>query len=391
MTKINQRIMALSDSPLNAVLAAASDLEGVVSLGVGEPDFDTPWAIRAEAIYHIEKGNTFYTSDAGLFKLRDEISNYLKRRFALSYDPHNEIIVTVGGSEAIDIVLRTFINEGDEVIVLEPGYISYRPCIALAGGIVKAIQLKEEDGFRLLKEDLEQAITDKTKLLMLNFPSNPTGGVMSYEDYQALVPLIKKHDLIVVSDEIYAEFSYGESYHPFACLEEVKDQVITISGFSKQYSMTGWRIGYVCASAQYIKHISKVHQYVVLSAPTVSQYAAIVALKECDDDILMMKKSYQERRNYIVKGLNDMGLDCKIPQGAFYVFPSIKQYGLSSVEFCTQLLIKEKVALVPGNAFGEAGEGFVRCSYAYSIDEIKEALLRIKRFLASLQEDSVPQ
>lgn len=385
MSVINHKVLQLSDSPLNEVLAVAATLDNVISLGVGEPDFDTPWKVRSEAIYHIERGDTFYTSDAGLLSLRQEISNYLKRRYQISYRPESEIICTAGGSEAIDVVLRTFLNEGDEVIVLEPGYVAYRPCITLAGGVVKTVQLSAEDDFKLRPEALKAAITDKTKLLILNFPGNPTGGVMTQQEYQQLVPIIKEHQLLVISDEIYAEFSYEVPYKPLATLETIKDQVIYISGFSKQYSMTGWRLGYICADEKYMRYISKVHQYAVLSAPTISQYAGVVALKEGDDDVAMMRESFRQRRNYIVKGLRDMGLSCTMPQGAFYVFPSIKQFNMSSVEFCKQLLLKEKVAVVPGNAFGEAGEGYIRCSYAYSIEEIKEALVRMNRFIKTLK------
>lgn len=382
----NHRLKNVPESQLNKLFSIASELEGVISLGVGEPDFDTPWQVRSEAIYHLEKGDTFYTDNSGLLELRQEIANYLERRFQLTYSPKDQIVCTSGGSEAIDSVLRTFINDGDEVILPQPAYIAYEPCIALAGGVVKPIELKEEHGFKLKKEDLEQAITAKSKILFINFPSNPTGGVMSKEDYLELVPIIKKHNLIVITDEIYAELNYQEKQFSIAQIEEIKEQVIYISGFSKAYSMTGWRLGYICANSTWMKGISKVHQYAVMCPATISQYAGIVALRNCDEEVERMKESFEQRRNFIVQGLNELGLPCHSPQGAFYVFPSITSLGMSSEDFCTKLLEEEKVAVVPGHVFGNAGEGYIRISYAYSIEEIKEALGRIQRFVKKHQK-----
>ena len=381
----NERVVAIPTSKVTKIFSIASTLENVVSLGVGEPDFDTPWNVRSEAIYQIEKGNTFYTDNRGFLELRQEISKYLKRRFTLEYDSNTEILCTVGGSEALDIVMRTFINPGDEVIIPQPAYMAYEPCVLLAGGVVKPVVLKEENHFKLLKEDLEKVITEKSKVLMLNFPSNPTGGVMTEEEYRSIVPLIKEHNLIVVTDEIYAELSYSCEHFSIAQIEEIQDQIIYLNGFSKAYSMTGWRLGYICARKEMIEQLAKVHQCATMCPPTISQYAAIVALKECDKDILKMKQSFDQRRNYIVNGLNEIGLPCHSPEGAFYVFPSIKNTGLSSDEFCEQLLTEERVAVVPGEVFGEAGEGYIRCSYAYSLEEIKEALTRIERFLEKIK------
>ena len=377
----NKRVELLPDSKVSNLFSIARTLENVISLGVGEPDFDTPWNVRSEAIYQIEKGNTFYTDNNGFLELREEISRYVKRKFALEYRAEDEILCTVGGSEGLDIIMRTFLNEGDEVILPQPAYMAYEPCILLAGGVIKTIELKEENQFKLTKEDLRSAITEKSKLLMLNFPSNPTGGVMTKEDYMELVPLIKEYGLIVISDEIYAELSYTCKHFSIAQMEEIFEQVIYLNGFSKAYSMTGWRLGYLCATKEICKQLSKVHQYATMCAPTISQYAGIVALRECDSDIEKMKQSFEQRRNYIVKRLNEMGLSCHKPEGAFYVFPSIKSTELNSEAFCEQLLKEERVAVVPGTVFGEAGEGYIRCSYAYSLDEIKEALQRIERFV----------
>lgn len=379
--KLSDLIKTIPPSGIRKFFDLASEIEGVVSLGVGEPDFDTPWHIREEAIYAIEKGNTFYTANKGLEKLRREICAYLDRRFSLQYNWDRNVIVTVGGSEAIDIILRTLLNPGEEVILPQPGYVAYGPCISLAKGTPVIVELKEEDGFKLKKEQLAKAITSKTKAIILNFPGNPTGGVMNEEDYAELVPLLKEHGIMVITDEIYAELTYDNKHVSIAQFDEIKNQVIIINGFSKAYSMTGWRLGYIAAHEVLIDAMNRVHQYAIMCSPTISQYAAIEALKHGDSDVEVMKESFQQRRNFIVNGFNKIGLTCPMPQGAFYIFPSIKCTGMSSEEFCEALLNEEKVAVVPGNAFGECGEGYIRCSYAYSIDEIKEAINRIERFL----------
>ena len=383
---LSDKVKEIKPSGIRKFFDLASQMEGVISLGVGEPDFDTPWQIREAAIYSIEKGRTFYTANQGLLELRQEICHYQKRRFNLDYDPIDNVIVTVGGSEAIDIAMRAIVNPGDEVILLNPSYVAYTPSVQLAGGVVKVIELTKENEFKLTPELLEASISDKTKAILLNYPNNPTGGFMEYEDYAKIVPIIKKHELIVITDEIYAELSYDKKFYSIASFDEIKDQVILISGFSKAYAMTGWRLGYVLAHKVFIQAMNKIHQYIIMSAPTAAQYGAIEALKYCDHEIEKMRQSYQLRRNYIVKGFNELGLETFMPQGAFYILPCIKSTGLSSEQFCEQLLKEQKVACVPGNAFGNAGEGFIRVSYAYSIDQIKEALKRIKVFLEHLNQ-----
>ncbi|SJZ37891.1 pyridoxal phosphate-dependent aminotransferase [Anaerorhabdus furcosa] len=382
---LNKLIQEIPPSGIRKYFDMASQMEGVVSLGVGEPDFQTPWHIREEAIYAIKSGKTFYTSNVGLPELRKEICKYYQRRFGVSYDWQNQCMITVGGSEAIDIVMRTLLDPGDEVILLQPGYVAYEPLVRLAGGTPVIIELKEENHFKLTKEALENAISDKTKILFLNFPGNPTGGVMNKEDYEELIPLIKAHDLVVLTDEIYAELSYGDKFCTISSFEEIKEQVIIINGFSKAYSMTGWRIGYLLADADIIKSMNKVHQYCIMCPSTISQYAAVEAAAKGDNDCDVHRESFEGRRNFIVNGLNRIGLKCHLPEGAFYVFPNITSTGLTSDEFCEKLLQQEKVAVVPGSAFGKCGEGYVRISYAYSIDEIKEALERMERFLNSLK------
>ena len=383
---LNDTIRTIPPSGIRRFFDLANSMEGVVSLGVGEPDFDTPWHIREEAIYAIEKGKTFYSANAGLPELRKQIAAYLKRKFDLEYQWDKEILVTVGGSEAIDIAFRTLLNPGEEVILLSPGYVAYEPCIRLAGGVPVIIELTEENEFKLKKEQLQKAITAKTKAILMNFPGNPTGGVMTREDLAEIVPVIEEAGIAVVSDEIYAELTYGSRHCSIAEFEEIRDQVILISGFSKAYSMTGWRLGYIAAHQDLISSMIKIHQYAIMCAPTISQYAGIEAMQRGDRDVEMMKESFEQRRNFIVNGLNRMGLKCPMPQGAFYVFPSIRHTGMSSEEFCEKLLEQEKVAVVPGTAFGSSGEGFVRISYAYSIDEIRTALQRIERFLRSLED-----
>lgn len=382
--KLSTIVREIPPSGIRRFFDLASEMEGVISLGVGEPDFDTPWHIREAGIQSLEDGKTAYTANQGLLTLRKEICLYMQRRFNLSYDP-SQIIVTVGGSEAIDITMRALINEGDEIITLSPGYVAYEPSIRLAKGTPVVIELKSENQFKLTPEQLLGAITPKTKAILLNYPSNPTGGVMTREDYAKLVSIIKEHELIVISDEIYAELSYNTEHASLAQFDEIKDQCVIINGFSKAYAMTGWRLGYLIAHPSLVKAMNKIHQYVIMSAPTTSQHAAIEAMRYGDKDVEVMRDSYMARRNFITNGFNKLGLDTFLPQGAFYVFPCIKSTGLTSDEFCEQLLQSQKVACVPGSAFGKAGEGFIRVSYAYSIEHIKEALNRIEIFLKELE------
>ena len=383
---LNDTVREIPPSGIRKFFDLANQMEGVISLGVGEPDFDTPWKIREAAIYSIEQGKTFYTANQGLVELRKEICRYQKRRFGLDYCYDKECIVTVGGSEAIDLAFRAIINPGDEVILLQPSYVAYTPGVALAGGKVVNIELKEDNEFKLTPELLEAAITPKTKAILLNYPSNPTGGFMTREDYEKIVSIIKKHEIIVITDEIYAELSYEQKFCSIAAFDEIKDQVILVSGYSKAYAMTGWRLGYVLANEDLTKAMNKIHQYVIMSAPTGAQYGAIEAMRHCDNEIEEMRKAYMLRRNYIVKAFNDLGLHTFTPQGAFYVFPCIKSTGMTSDQFCEELLKDQLVACVPGTAFGEAGEGFIRVSYAYSIEQIKEATSRIKKFLDKLKK-----
>lgn len=383
---LNNIVRDIPPSGIRKFFDLANEMEGVISLGVGEPDFDTPWKIREAAIYSIEQGKTFYTANQGLVELRKEICRYQKRRFGLNYNYDKECIVTVGGSEAIDLAFRAIINPGDEVILLQPSYVAYTPGVALAGGKVVNIELKEDNEFKLTPELLKAAITPKTKAILLNYPSNPTGGFMTQEDYEKLVPIIKEHEIIVITDEIYAELSYEQKFCSIASFDEIKDQVILVSGYSKAYAMTGWRLGYVLANELLTKAMNKIHQYVIMSAPTGAQYGAIEAMRHCDNEIETMRQAYMLRRNYIVKAFNDMGLHTFTPQGAFYVFPCIKSTGMTSEQFCEGLLKDQLVACVPGTAFGEAGEGYIRVSYAYSIDQIKEATTRIKMFLDKLND-----
>lgn len=383
---LNDTVREIPPSGIRKFFDLANQMEGVISLGVGEPDFDTPWKIREAAIYSIEQGKTFYTANQGLVELRKEICRYQKRRFGLDYCYDKECIVTVGGSEAIDLAFRAIINPGDEVILLQPSYVAYTPGVALAGGKVVNIELKEDNEFKLTPELLEAAITPKTKAILLNYPSNPTGGFMTREDYEKIVSIIKKHEIIVITDEIYAELSYEQKFCSIAAFDEIKDQVILVSGYSKAYAMTGWRLGYVLANEVLTKAMNKIHQYVIMSAPTGAQYGAIEAMRHCDNEIEEMRKAYMLRRNYIVKAFNDLGLHTFTPQGAFYVFPCIKSTGMTSDQFCEELLKDQLVACVPGTAFGEAGEGFIRVSYAYSIEQIKEATSRIKKFLNKLKK-----
>lgn len=386
---LSNRAKIIKPSGIRKFFDLASQMEGVISLGVGEPDFTTPWAIREAAIYSIEKGRTFYTANRGLLELRQEICKYYKDRFGVGYDPEKECIVTVGGSEGIDIAIRAIINPGDEMIVLDPGYVAYTPGVELSGGIPVPLTLRAEDQFKLTPELLKAAITPKTKAILINYPSNPTGGFMTKEDYKKIVPIIKESGIIVISDEIYAELSYEEEFCSIASFDEIKDQVIVINGFSKAFAMTGWRLGYVLSNPIFSKAMCKIHQYIIMSAPSPAQYGAVEGIRRCQDEVEKMKDSYKVRRNFCVKAFNDMGLHTFKPQGAFYVFPCIQSTGLTSEEFCEKLLNDQKVACVPGTAFGPAGEGFIRVSYAYSIEELKVATEKIKIFVDKLKEDSL--
>ncbi len=358
-----------------------SEMKDAISLGVGEPDFDTPWHIRDEGIYSLEKGRTFYTSNSGLLELRREISKYIAGSTNVTYEPKEEVLITVGGSEAIDMGLRALINPGDEVIIPQPSYVSYEPCAILAGGKPVIVELEEKDEFRLTPEKLSGAISDRTKVLILPFPNNPTGAIMEREDLEKIAPIIKEHDIYVLSDEIYSELTYKGSHTSIASLPGMRERTILINGFSKAFAMTGWRLGYACGPENIISQMTKLHQYCIMCAPTTSQYAAIEALKHGERDVEEMRNAYNERRRFLMHEFKRMGLDCFEPYGAFYVFPSIKRFGMTSDEFAIKLLEAEKVAVVPGTAFGDCGEGFLRISYAYSIDNLKEALSRIEEFI----------
>lgn len=364
-----------------------SEMPDAISLGVGEPDFDTPWHIRDEGIYSLEKGRTFYTSNAGLKELKMEVANYLKRRQGLEYDYNKEILITVGGSEAIDIGMRVMLNPGEEVLVPQPSYVSYEPCVRLAGGVPVIINLKEENEFRLTAQELLHAITDKTKILVLPFPNNPTGAILEEKDLREIAKVCVDKDIFVMSDEIYAELTYKEKHISIAQMPGMQERTILINGFSKAYAMTGWRLGYACGPADIIEQMLKVHQYAIMCAPTTSQYAAVEALKNGDEDVREMREAYNQRRRYLVHAFREMGLECFEPFGAFYIFPSIQEFGMSSDEFATRLLMEEKVAVVPGTAFGACGEGFLRISYAYSLENLKVAIGRIRNFIERLRKE----
>lgn len=382
---IGKTIKSIRPSGIRRLFDIANEIPGVISLGVGEPDFDTPWHIREEAIWSLNKGFTFYTANAGLAELRDEIASFMSRKYALRYDPKDEIVVTVGGSEALDITLRATIDHGDEVVIPEPCFVSYVPCAALAGGVPVTVPLTAETKFRLTPEALEAALTPRSKVLMLCFPNNPTGAVMSREDLERIVPVIVKHDLLVISDEIYAELSYNEPHTSIASLPGMRERTVVVGGFSKSFAMTGWRLGWACAPADLMSYIVKVHQFAIMSAPTMSQYGAIRALRDGDKDTENMRAAYDRRRRFLLDAFVQMGLPCFEPGGAFYAFPEISEFGMSSEEFCRRLLEAEKVAAVPGSAFGECGDRHIRISYAYSIEELREALARIERFIKSLR------
>lgn len=379
---LSKVVTSIPPSGIRKFFDIVAVMEDAISLGVGEPDFVTPWSIREAGIYSLEVGRTHYTANAGILELREECSRYMQRKYNISYNPKDEILITVGGSEAIDVLIRAIVEPGDEVLIPEPCFVCYKPCTILAGGTPVTIETKEEDSFRLLPEQLKEKITDKTKLLILPFPNNPTGGVMSKKDLEAIADVLKDTNIIVLSDEIYAELNYGEEPHtPFSCIEGMKERTVIVNGFSKAFAMTGWRLGYAMGPAPIIKQMTKIHQYCIMSAPTTSQEAAIEALRNCDEEVNKMRNEYNLRRRYIVDRFRNMGLSCFEPLGAFYVFPCIKSLGMTSEEFCEKLLQEEKVAVVPGNAFGSCGEGFIRCSYAYSVENIEEALNRIERFV----------
>ena len=385
---LSDKIITIKPSGIRKFFDIVNEMEDAISLGVGEPDFDTPWHIRDEGIYSLEKGRTFYTSNSGLKELRNEIANYMKRTQGISYDPAHEIIITVGGSEAIDLAFRAMINPGDEVLIPQPSYVSYEPCAILADAVPVIIELKEEDEFRLTAQQLRNAITDKTKILVLPFPNNPTGAIMEKKDLEEIAEVIREKDLYVVSDEIYGELTYKDKHVSIASLPGMQERTILINGFSKAYAMTGWRLGYACAPKAIMEQMIKIHQFAIMCAPTTSQYAAVEALRNGDDDVKGMRESYNQRRRFLMHAFAKMGLQCFEPYGAFYVFPCIKEFGLSSEEFAERLLREEKVAVVPGTAFGDCGEGFLRISYAYSLENLKIALEKIEKFVEKLRRDA---
>ncbi len=382
---LSKKIVDIQPSGIRKFFDLVSSIPDAISLGVGEPDFDTPWRIREEGIYSLERGRTFYTSNAGLKELKEEIGKYLQRKINVSYDPNSEIIVTVGGSEGIDIALRAMLDPGDEVLIPQPCYVSYLPCTVLADGVPVTIPLKEENEFRLTAEELEAAITPRTKILVLPFPNNPTGAIMTKEDLEPIAELVKKYDLYVLSDEIYSELTYKTEHVSIASLPGMRERTLVINGFSKGFAMTGWRLGYICGPEIITEQMLKIHQFAIMCAPTNSQYAAIEGLRNCEDEVLQMRTSYNQRRRYLLNEFKKIGLKCFEPFGAFYVFPCIKEFGMTSEEFAERFLEEEKVAVVPGTAFGECGEGFVRISYAYSLEDLKEAVGRFERFIERLR------
>lgn len=384
---LSDQVVALKPSGIRKFFDIVNEMEDAISLGVGEPDFDTPWHIRDEGIYSLEKGRTFYTSNAGLKELKEEISRYLKKKQGVTYDPASEVLVTVGGSEAIDIGLRAVINPGDEVLIPQPSFVSYEPCAIMAGGVPVVIELKAENEFRLTAQELEAAITDKTKILVLPFPNNPTGAIMERADLEAIAEVIRKHDILVMSDEIYAELTYKEKHVSIVELEGMQERTILINGFSKAFAMTGWRLGYACGPKAIIEQMTKVHQFAIMCAPTTSQYAALEALKNGEGDVQEMRAAYNRRRRYLMNAFREMKLECFEPFGAFYVFPCIKEFGMTSEEFAGRFLAEEKVAVVPGTAFGDCGEGYLRISYAYSLDNLKLAIGKLAHFVERLRAE----
>ena len=381
------KVVDIKPSGIRKFFDIVNEMEDAISLGVGEPDFDTPWHIRDEGIYSLEKGRTFYTSNAGLMPLREEICRYIERKHKVTYHPAKETLVTVGGSEAIDIGLRAMLNPGEEVLIPQPSYVSYEPCTVLAGGVPVIIELKAENEFRLTAQELEDAITDKTKVLILPFPNNPTGAIMERKDLEAIAEVIKKHDIFVMSDEIYAELTYTDRHVSIVELPGMRERTILINGFSKAFAMTGWRLGYACGPADIIEQMTKIHQFAIMCAPTTSQYAAVEALKNGEEDVKEMRTAYNQRRRYLMHAFKEMGLSCFEPFGAFYVFPCIKEFGMTSEEFAERFLQEEKVAVVPGTAFGDCGEGFLRISYAYSLENLKLAIGRLADFVERLRKE----
>ncbi len=381
------KVVNIKPSGIRKFFDIASEMKDAISLGVGEPDFDTPWHIRDEGIYSLEQGRTIYTSNAGLKELRQEISHYIRRKQGVNYDPVKEVLVTVGGSEAIDIGLRAMINPGDEVLIPQPSFVSYEPCAILAGAVPVVIDLKEENEFRLTAKELEEAITDKTKLLVLPFPNNPTGAIMERKDLEAIAEVILRHDIFVMSDEIYSELTYTDKHVSIIELPGMRERTILINGFSKAYAMTGWRLGYACGPEDIIAQMTKIHQFAIMCAPSTSQYAAIEALKNGDEDVVEMRTAYNQRRRFLLNAFKEMGMSCFEPYGAFYVFPCVKEFGMSSDEFATRFLKEEKVAVVPGTAFGDCGEGYLRISYAYSLEHLKTAMGRMKKFVTRLRTE----
>ena len=383
---LSDKVQDIKPSGIRKFFDIVTEMKDAISLGVGEPDFETPWHIREEGIYAFEKGKTFYTSNAGLLPLREEISKYIERTQGIKYNPNDEILVTVGGSEAIDIALRALINDGDEVIIPQPSYVSYAPCSYLAGGKNVYINLKAENNFKLTPQELEEAITEKTKILVLPYPNNPTGAIMDKNDLEKIRKIIIEKDLYVISDEIYSELTYSGKHISIASLEGMKERTLLINGFSKNYAMTGWRLGYCCGSNEIIKQMTKIHQYAIMCAPTISQYAAIEALKNGNEDIKIMRESYNQRRRFLLNAFKEMNLECFEPHGAFYVFPCIKEFGMTSQDFALKFLEEEKVAAVPGTAFGDSGEGYLRISYAYSLEKLKTAMERLNNFITRLRK-----
>lgn len=381
---IGKKIVDIKPSGIRKFFDIVQETEGAISLGVGEPDFDTPWHIRDEGIYSLEKGRTFYTSNSGLKELRTEVSEYIKRTQGVSYDPLKEIFITVGGSEAIDLALRAMIDPGDEVLIPQPSYVSYEPCAILADANPVIIELKEENQFRLTAEEVLEKVTDKTKILVLPFPNNPTGAVMEKEDLEKIAAVVREKDLYIISDEIYGELTYNGKHVSIVSLPGMKERTILINGFSKAYAMTGWRLGYACGPEEIMTQMVKIHQFAIMCAPTTSQYAAVEALKNGDEDVKMMREQYNHRRRYLLNEFKRIGLPCFEPYGAFYVFPCIKKFGMTSDDFCTRLLKEEKLAVVPGTAFGDCGEGYIRISYAYSLDNLKTAMERLENFISRL-------
>ncbi len=390
---LSETIVNIKPSGIRKFFDLVSEMndKDVISLGVGEPDFDTPWHVRDEGIYSLEKGRTFYTSNSGLKELREEICNYLDRRYQVSYDWHHETIVTVGGSEGIDIAMRAMLDPGDEVLIPQPSYVSYEPCAILAGGKPVIIELKAENEFRLTPEELLEYITDKTKILVLPYPNNPTGAIMERADLEKIAEIVMEKDIFVLSDEIYSELSYKGDHVTIASIPGMKERTILINGFSKAYAMTGWRLGYACGPREIIEQMTKIHQFAIMCAPTTSQYAAVEAMRNGDADVATMREAYDQRRRYLVNAFKEMGLECFEPYGAFYIFPCIKEFGMTSEEFAERFLKEEKVAVVPGTAFGDSGEGFLRISYAYSLQNLKAALARLERFVKKLRAEQKGQ